>query len=131
MEVLRYTCAVNNRVQATTAVERSIISHTKINQIHMKVIVNHNILWFDIFMQNITFLEIKKDINYLKNKNFPYKTNILNIIEASGQFTNKNQFLEKLNQDNKKNNYLLHLHEAACSIQKQMNSSLEPIRRQQ
>ena len=45
----------------------------------------------------------KKDINYLKNKNFPNKSNILNMIEASGQFTNKNQFLEKLNQDNKKN----------------------------
>ena len=72
----------------------------------------------------------KKDINYLKNKNFPNKTNILNIIEASGQFTNKNQFLEKLNQDNKKNNYLLHLLEVSSSIQrifKDLNIVIDPL----
>ena len=60
----------------------------------------------------------KKDINFLKNKNFPNKDNILNIIQASGQFINKNEFLEKLNQDNKKNDYLLHLIEVSSSLQK-------------
>ena len=72
----------------------------------------------------------KKDINYLKNKNFPNKSNILNIIEASGQFKNKNQFLEKLNQDNKKNNHLHHLLEVSSSIQKifkDLNIVIDPL----
>ena len=60
----------------------------------------------------------KKDVNYLKNKNFPNKNNILNIIQASGQFTNKSDFLKKLNQDNKKNKFLLHLIEVSTSLQK-------------
>ncbi|MDC3096308.1 ATP phosphoribosyltransferase regulatory subunit [Alphaproteobacteria bacterium] len=60
----------------------------------------------------------KKDINFLKNKDFPNKNNILNIIQASGQFTNKSDFFEKLNQDNKKNNFLLHLIEVSSSLQK-------------
>jgi len=60
----------------------------------------------------------KKDTNFLKNKNFPHKNNILNIIEASGKFTNKNEFLRKLNKDNKKNNYLVHLLEVSASLQR-------------
>ncbi len=60
----------------------------------------------------------KKDINFLKNKSFPNKINILNIIQASGQFTNKIEFIEKLNQDNKKNIFLLHLLEVSSSLQK-------------
>jgi len=59
----------------------------------------------------------KKDTKFLRNKNFPNKNNILNIIEASGKFTNKNEFLEKLNQDNKKNIYLVHLLEVSTSLQ--------------
>ena len=72
----------------------------------------------------------KKDINYLKNKNFPNKNNILNIIQASGQYTNKNEFLEKLNEDNKKNNHLLHMLEVSSSIQKifkNLNIVLDPL----
>ena len=45
-------------------------------------------------------------------------------------FTNKNQFLEKLNQDNKKNNYLLHLIEVSSSIQKifkDLNIVIDPL----
>ena len=72
----------------------------------------------------------KKDINFLKNKNFPNKDNILNIIQASGQFTNKNEFLKKLNQDNKKNNYLLHLLEVSSSLQeffKDLDIVIDPL----
>ena len=72
----------------------------------------------------------KKDINYLKNKNFPNKNNILNIIQASGQYINKNEFLEKLNEDNKKNNHLLHMLEVSSSIQKifkNLNIVLDPF----
>ncbi len=95
-------------------------------------------LWF-ILLKNFSELPDKdllvkaiekKDINYLKNKNFPNKSNILNMIEASGQFTNKNQFLEKLNQDNKKNNHLHHLLEVSSSIQKifkDLNIVIDPL----
>ena len=72
----------------------------------------------------------KKDINYLKSKNFPNKNNILNIIQASGQFTDKNEFLEKLNQENKKNNYLLHLLKLSSSMQqffKGINIVIDPL----
>jgi len=72
----------------------------------------------------------KKDLNYLKNKKFPNKNNILNIIQASGQFFSKNEFLKKLNQDNKKNNYLLHLLEVSSSIQKifkDLNIIIDPF----
>ena len=60
----------------------------------------------------------KKDINLLKIKNFPNKDNILNIIQASGQFISKSQFLEKLNEDNKKNIHILHLLEVSRSLKK-------------
>ena len=72
----------------------------------------------------------KKDINYLKNKNFPNKINILNIIKASGQFIDKNEFIEKLNLENKKNNYLLHLLEVSSSIQqffKDLDIVIDPL----
>jgi len=72
----------------------------------------------------------KKDIKFLKNKSFPNKKNILNIIQASGKFSNKNEFLEKLNQDNKKNNYLLHLLEVSNSLQKffkGLNIVIDPL----
>ena len=72
----------------------------------------------------------KKDINYLKNKNFPNKKNILNIIQASGKFTNKIEFLKKLNQENLKNNYLLHLLEISSAIQKtfkDLNIVVDPL----
>ena len=59
----------------------------------------------------------KKDVNYLKSNNFPNKNNILNIIEASGQFTDKNEFLEKLNKENKDNKYLNHLLKLSSSMQ--------------
>ncbi len=68
----------------------------------------------DLFIKAIE----KKDINFLKNRNFPNKNNILNIIEASGKFISKNDFLERLNQDNKKNIYLLHLLKVSSSLQK-------------
>ena len=60
----------------------------------------------------------KKDLNFLKNKNFPNKDNILNIIQVSGQFKNKNEFFEKLNCDNQQNKYLHHLLEVSSSVQK-------------
>ena len=72
----------------------------------------------------------KKDTNFLKNKNFPNKKNILNIIEASGKFTSKNEFLKKLNRENKKNTSLLHLLEVANSIQnyfKDINIVIDPL----
>ena len=72
----------------------------------------------------------KKDIKFLKSKSFPNKNNILNIIQASGQLTNKIEFLEKLNQENKKNNNLLHLLEVASSIKKLfkgLNIVIDPL----
>ena len=72
----------------------------------------------------------KKDTNFLKNINFPNKNNILNIIQASGKFTCKNEFLKKLNNDNKNNPNLLHLLEVASSIQnhfKDLNIVIDPL----
>ncbi len=80
----------------------------------------------DLFVKAIE----KKDVNFLKNRSFPNKDNILNIIQASGQFTNKNEFLEKLNQDNQQNNYLLHLLEVSSSLQKLfrgLNIVIDPL----
>ena len=138
-----------SQVGAEIIGKTSLDLETEIITIGLKILSNFNLGNFtlDLNFQNLrlNFLKIlkdvpdlnlllnaieKKDINYLNKKNFPNKQNILNIIQTSGKFINKSNFLKKLNLENKNNKDIAHILEVADVIQKSfkdLNIIIDPL----